>query len=552
MTGFRTFLLPEHLSFVAPPEGDPAHPDRVLHAVTERAGKGGIIIVGAGGVGKTRTSLAIAIRAERQGWRVLHVLPGEPGATVEDLAQIMFPGDRATLVVFDYLDQMQRLDMGALRHRLIPEAGARGMRLALLANARPGGLRLRNDERDAVFARVELNPAETQRHQISVRVQQQVAPMASAILGAARVQILCGERPIIAMFIARELERRAQEGTLDEPSLAGLRAGELSGWLRRRLAEDRLLAPDSGAFLPPTPEPSVVAAATALAVAPLPLNVMTAAVALTLEAAEPTGRVQADRVIRMLLALGWLEQRDHDLAAAHDVVADEVLEQALWEQPGDGVRTLVFDQVLSAPLQFARCLGRLAVTLSRLLGPTPSSQAFKGALQAAAVAWLATHAEALGRALAEGDPDEVSFALGAALSGPPWSDACVEQWDALVAPWLTRHGGLWEARHLFYRGLKFLPANSAGELTGVAFGWLGIHIQQRDANFVLGPLLAREDLGPHAPTAIARAMAWLESHGKALEAQFVFNPLLAREDLGEHAPTAIARAMAWLSRTPAL
>jgi len=436
--------------------------------------------------------------------------------------------------------------MGALRHRLIPEAGARGMRLALLANARPGGLRLRNDERDAVFARVELNPAETQRYQISVTVQQQVAPTAIALLGAARVQALCGERPIIAMFIARELERRAQENTLDESSLVGLRGGDLSGWLRRRLAEDRLLAPDSGTFLPSCPEPSVVAAAAALVVAPLPLNEMTAGVALTLEAAECSGRVQVDSVIRMLLALGWLEQRGQYLAAAHDVVADEVLEQTFWEQPGDAVRTLMLDQVLSAALKSPRCLGRLAVALSRLLGPTPASQAFKGALQVAAVSWLAAHADVLGLALADGDPDEVSFALGAALGGPPWSDACVEQWDRLVAPWLTRHGGLWEARHVFYRGLKFLPGNSAGELIGVALCWLGIHIQQPDADFVLGPLLAREDLGDHAPTAIAHAMAWLEPHASALEAGFVLPPLLAREDLGAHVPTAIARAMAWL------
>jgi hypothetical protein len=66
----------------------------------------------------------------------------------------------------------------------------------------------------------------------------------------------------------------------------------------------------------------------------------------------------------------------------------------------------------------------------------------------------------------------------------------------------------------------------------------------------LPPLLARADLGEHAPRAIDLAMAWLEQFSLLPEAGFVLDPLLARSDLGEHAPRAIDLAMAWLEQFP--
>jgi hypothetical protein len=95
------------------------------------------LLVGAGGVGKTRTSLEVARIAEEHGWRSLHILPDEPGITSEDLARAALPGNSPTLLIFDYLDQMQRLDLGALR-RLVPHAAQRGMPLRFFANSRPG------------------------------------------------------------------------------------------------------------------------------------------------------------------------------------------------------------------------------------------------------------------------------------------------------------------------------------------------------------------------------------------------------------------------------
>ena len=77
-TDFRRYLLPANLPFVPPDPNDAAHPDRLLEQVIARADKGGVLLTGAGGVGKTRTLLEVGERAHAQGWRVLHALHGEP------------------------------------------------------------------------------------------------------------------------------------------------------------------------------------------------------------------------------------------------------------------------------------------------------------------------------------------------------------------------------------------------------------------------------------------------------------------------------------------
>ena len=92
----------------------PTSPESLFNALNNISEKPGILLVGAGGVGKTRTTLEVARLAEEQGWRSRHVLPDEPGVTSEDLARIVLPGSSATLIIFDYLDQMQRLDLGSL------------------------------------------------------------------------------------------------------------------------------------------------------------------------------------------------------------------------------------------------------------------------------------------------------------------------------------------------------------------------------------------------------------------------------------------------------
>ncbi len=203
LTGFRLYLKEEKLSFIPPTPEDKVHPENLLASLEQQASAAGLLIIGPGGVGKTRTCFEVARLAHQRGWRVLHLLPGEPAVTADDLQKIVLQGCTPTLLVIDYLDQMGSLDFGTIRHRLLPETQARAIPLALLANARPGLLRKANPEREALFQRIDLD-IKDRRARIAAQVQETIAPRASTSLGPKRVREICGTRPIIGMFIARE------------------------------------------------------------------------------------------------------------------------------------------------------------------------------------------------------------------------------------------------------------------------------------------------------------------------------------------------------------
>ncbi len=290
LTRFRRYLLSSNLPFVPPEAGAQSAPQAILDRLDALAGGGGVVLSGVGGIGKTRTSLEVGHLAHASGWRVLHALPGEPGVTIEDLKDVVLDGDTKTLVIFDYLDQMPGLDLGTLRRRLLPEAEKRGLRLALLGNLRPSALRTANPERDALFTeQILLRPSERQTAEIAEHALDRIARLAVAQLGRERVRELCGERPIITMLIAEELQRRALNDTLTTVDLAGLRRGDLVGWLRKRLTEDGLVVAGGAGFLPPQPGPALIAAAAMLAAAPLEADEMQAAGATACQAAGGDG-----------------------------------------------------------------------------------------------------------------------------------------------------------------------------------------------------------------------------------------------------------------------
>ena len=155
LSGFREYMLSSKLPFVSPAADDSTAPDALFRTLAGKPDKPGILLVGAGGVGKTRTSLEVAHLAERAGWRSLHIIPVESEVTSEDLARVVLPGDQPTLLIFDYLDQMQWLDLGALRRSLIPRAEQRGIQIRLFGNSRPGRLRFPTTSRDELFEKVD-------------------------------------------------------------------------------------------------------------------------------------------------------------------------------------------------------------------------------------------------------------------------------------------------------------------------------------------------------------------------------------------------------------
>jgi hypothetical protein len=547
LTGFRRYLQPEVLPFIAPEEGANTQPEAILSRLEALAGSGGVLLKGVGGVGKTRTALEVGHRAEAKGWRVLHALPGEPGVTVEELREVLLSGSAPTLLVFDYLDQMPNLDLGSLLGRLLPEAQRRGIRLALLANMRPAALRQGNGARDTLFKKenwLSLEPSAQQKLQINDSVLDRLAPRAVGLLGKERVRELCGTRPILALFIAVELERRALAGSLAWAIGANMRGGDLLGWLRRRMVEDKLVVEEGMDFLPPEPTPQLIAAAAMLAAAPL---VREAMVEVGRTASREAGGAEArlaEKTLTGLLQLGWLEDIGLELVAAHDVVADEVLAEVLWDQVDDNLREWVLPWCLAPARGCARVLGRYATALSRLLGAEETKA--DAALGAQANQWLRKEAAGLGQALAATEASESAYALGALVSLPIWAGESVANWHPLVAPWLASHGLHLAARHLLYKGLRSIPTNAAPDLLDAAMTWCARYLDLSLASYGLGPLLGRDDLGGHAAKAIDLALGWLERFHQAEEARYVIPSLLGRTELGDREPEAIDFALGWL------
>lgn len=103
---FLAYLLPEQLPFVAPDANDSAHPERLLAVLTE--GKN-ILLTGEGGLGKTRTLLEVGHLAQQRGWRVLHHLASEQSLDMQQAAQVLLQGTGHTLVLIDYIEQLQAL-----------------------------------------------------------------------------------------------------------------------------------------------------------------------------------------------------------------------------------------------------------------------------------------------------------------------------------------------------------------------------------------------------------------------------------------------------------
>ena len=553
LSGFREYLKEENLSYIYPHIDDPTHPRKMLDRLIQDVGSKGVMLVGAGGVGKTRACFEVAKLAHHQGWRVLHITPGEPAVTVQDIENAVLQGVTPTLLVFDYLEQLGGIDWGTIRHRFLPNAKLRSLPIALLANARPGILlRHANMERSALFSTVELF-LHDREELISTHLQETLAPKASYLLTAARVKELCGTRPIIGMFIARELERYAVEGRLDASTVARLRGGDLQSWINRRFQEDGLTPKITEELLPPTPGPLMIAAAAGLAAAPLRQNEMVAVLENTLKVCVCGNASSAQKALLLLTSLmrsGWLEERENLLSAPHDVVADELLELTLCDLSWQLIRPGLAEQVLNSGKSSPRVLGRFSVSLDRILGQVELPEGVRQQLQKSFADWLEQHASELGKTLLQNDVDEVSYALGAVVTGFAWHEAVFRSWEMLIAPWLARNSRNAEARHLLYRGLKGLPEGKAGKLGTSAVEWLEVHHLILDASYILGPLLGRADLPKEAAKqAVTAALAWLAhaEHGHSSDAGFVLHSLLGRDLPEEAAKQAVTAALAWLA-----
>jgi uncharacterized protein HemY len=540
--GLASTLVP----YVPPEPTHPAHPASLWQRLATQANPA-LLIHGPGGSGKTRTCIEVGDLAIADGWQVIHVLPGEPSATVEGLAEELLAASDPTLIVLDYLNELQSLDIRSLADRLLPVARRGGVRTSLLASARSGWLSLKPDL--GPFELVALDIDSDFQGRVTSAIAEHVAPQAIAAWGKAEVIRLCGSRPMIGMLVARELERLREQGETSPSALTSIGSADLLGWLRRRLAEDGLsVIPRSRPTELDTLSDALVVATAAVIALPgshdrVENAANAAAAALGVADPEPFGR----RVVRLLQRLGWVISTDRRLHATHDVVIDflasEVL-SAYVEERGD----LRASPLLSGGIRQPRTLGRIATNLSRVVADVDPvvagpAQEFTRIL----AHWFEANAAAIGASmLGAGDVGETSFALGALVSGPPWQASTLLNWQTVIQPWLDINGTVLAARHLLFVGLRKISPEASGALEQAAFAWLRVHRERPEAGFVLGPLLGREGLNDpkHAEQI---ALTWLDANNELPEAGFVLRPLLGRDKLNdpEHAERV---ALTWLDK----
>ncbi|MFB7240124.1 hypothetical protein ACFCXK_35725 [Streptomyces sp. NPDC056269] len=564
---FKKNLTSEQLPFVSPGADHPAEPSNLFVRLVS-AGDRGVLLVGAAGTGKTRAGIEVGRLALDAGWRVLHVLPGEDGSVTELIAEQVCAEQTPALVVVDYLNESQ-IDLPALRHRVIPEARRRNISVALLASVRPGWLHKANRAQlHEVFDEVELRQDDEFQKQVVDHALASLAPTATDRLGIARMREICGHRPIVALLVAREVERRVTSG-LALPAPAGLReGGEIPRWLKSRLGEDELDVPGrTHPFVPARASHSLVAAAAATAACPQAREDVTAAAHAALAAAAdrtgpgglagPSGGIatrnqdvvpRAEDVVATLLSLGWLETgEDGVLSVAHDLVTDQLVESVLLPERDAEPDTDGAEALLAGCLVNPRTIGRAAVNVGRLVNDLALVDR-AGPVSEVLDSWFKRHADELGAVLRI-DAGVGGYALGAVCSGPPWSASAVRAWAQVVGPWLSDFGSRVAARHLLHRGLHHLPEDGARLLLPTVWAWLARHGDLEQASFVLGPLLSRADLDRGtAQKAINAAHTWLALHAATPEAQFVLRRLLSRADLDKDtAQKAFNAAQTWLA-----
>ncbi|WP_437649294.1 hypothetical protein [Sorangium sp. So ce362] len=528
LRGVSRYLV--DLPFIAPGRESQTHPDRLLAHVLERAGEDrGVLIVGAGGVGKTRTLLEVGQRADAQGWRVLHVLSGDPPLSSSDLIQEVVDGRRDTLVLCDYFDQLA-LDVVSIRQRLLPAARQRGLKVAILASARTprDARRSRNPD---FFAVVRLALETEQAQRLAGTMEQQIAPQAVRMLGEEKVRKLTGDQPMIALLVLKEIERLAATRKLTRAQDTTVRPGELRHWLERRLAEDELVADTGSSRWDEEATSHVLGAAAALAFCPArPKHVHAVITCVIAEENKAKAADQAERIVQNLIELGWLRNAEGKLTVAHDVVTDQLLEQAL-RTTSDAVRMYALRRLLRPCARSPAVLARFATALRRVItagGP------FVKALERCARAWLRKASPALGRMLAGAPAPKSSAALWAMLRGSPWKQTTIACWDQIVAPWLDQHGASSDAWPPLYALCvrKNLPEPYAARALEAAIAWIEQHHEDEHAASILLMLLDRPDLGSAIASRLFElAWSWYERYRQRPSAALVLGGILERTEV---------------------
>ncbi|MGW2487769.1 trypsin-like peptidase domain-containing protein [Streptomyces sp. NPDC001606] len=536
LTGFKKNLISDHLPFVFPGTDHEADPRRIWDRILD-GNDDGLLLVGQAGTGKTRTGIEVGRLAQEAGWRVLHVRPGGSPSLTEDIARAVQADSRDVLVVLDYLNLFlaeregeSPLDLEAVKGRLLPDAAREGISVVFLASVRPGWLQQHRARLRSFFGEVHLRQDEEFLRLVADQALHQLAPTAMADIGPERMRQLCGRRPILALLIACELERRARD-RIPQPDLAGVREGtELARWLHARLREDALTVPAAKSSLDGVhASDELVAAAAAAAACPQARPAVLDAAATAL-AAQPGGAARAETVLTALVGLGWLEgDGDGHLEVAHDIVCDQLVESVILPDGMTVDQGRTYD-LLSGCFTEPRTIGRYSTNLARQLNDLALRKR-DTEVRDCLSDWFAANASTIGQVM-QRDPDVGGYALGAICSGPPWAGPLVEHWQAIVDPWMEEYGGTVNARHVLRRGIKNLPVAAARRLVPTALQWLETYSRRREGGYVLSILLDREEVSTEfLAEVIQAAVQWLENNCQLAEAGVLLTRILARRDL---------------------
>ncbi|MFJ5780202.1 hypothetical protein [Streptomyces sp. NPDC093094] len=582
LTARSRHLLESELAFLDPGPGHPAAPANVLGLLEDSPG---VLLTGPAGAGKTRTLVEVATLAERDGWRVLYVRPdSETADTHVEKAVLAEPGAR-TLLLIDYLEVCAGLDLPGLLERIPARQTADG-HFAVLATSRQSRvphLAARGAVDDLAEVELRLDPA--YHGAVAERIFASVAPLALERLGPARMAEICGHRPVIALLIARDAERRIQAGKDATP---GRGPSRLMRWLRASLVQDSVVpaprAPGDDTDRLSGGDDishSVRACALAAAACPLPRARLEALVQPVLDEAPRAGRARA--LIDNLLVMGWFEQVGDRLDVTHDLVTDELLGEVVVPRTGLRVRDTELTGLLDRAVDRPDVLDHLAGNAARLYGEL-NRTAQRDQFDRTCREWIAARARHIGDVCASAP--EGGHTLYTLLHAEPWRSPVGQAWDTVVEPWLrTAVPDTDRSRFLRY-ALTGLPAGEALPTVTAALVWLagnpaavepvlagllwrtdldhgqrgaatrraqdwaasGAVETAEDVTVVLRGLLAH----PTGTTELDRRSVeitadWLAGHATALPAGFVVRPLLEAPLLTpEQGATATGHAVRWL------
>ncbi|MFD7403204.1 caspase family protein [Streptomyces sp. NPDC059866] len=550
----------DHLPYVTP-QGAAHRPETLLARLEKNIDPDtGLLLVGVAGAGKTRTCLEVAGLAATRRWTVLHVSPDtdltEPVLTEQIRHEIDHRPGRPLLLVLDYLDRYNQLDLKELAAGLRGETGA-GARVACLAAVRPGALQSVLDRGSAdLFTPIDIDKDEQHQKNITQAIFTSFAKEPLDTWGFDEMADICTTRPGMARLLAIAVDKRFQQmktngDDVSSPPASIPRDG-LVGWLRRRTQED---LPADG------PDRTLLHAATVTALScPHPRPTVEQTVDRYLAHHAPGDR--AADTLAELEAIGWLRHdTDDTVDLVHDSVTDAFLDRAC-RSPRSTLDSSALRAFLDALLGNLHTYRQSIAHLGRFAADLPEHDHLAHRLPSECATWLRERKQTVLTTLLT-EPREGLRTLVAMVSAPPWRQAVIDTWTDLAQPWIdaTTPTDPAAVRILLIDAVRNRPGPLPDVLLDAARTWLDQHTTT-DINSLalITALLRSPGLHHHNPAHHThrthleeRAQTWLRQYGRRRDG-LARHPLQALLRAPECGPAvlrpAATTALALVSRTP--